>query len=37
MSDWMWVWLSWSQLVVAYSAYLFYLNWRARKAREEDQ
>jgi hypothetical protein len=36
MSDWTWVWLAWSQLVIAYGAYLVYLSWRANKVKDEE-
>ncbi|HET8985186.1 MAG TPA: hypothetical protein VFN03_05460 [Trueperaceae bacterium] len=30
-----WVALAWIELVIVYAGYLWYLNWRARKAEEE--
>lgn len=32
-----WVALAWIELVIAYVGYLWYLNWRARKAEEEQR
>lgn len=31
-----WIAIAWGELIVAYAAYLVYLNWRARKARSTE-
>jgi hypothetical protein len=37
MSQWAWVLVAWSQLVIAYVGYLVYLGWRRRRLLEDDR
>jgi hypothetical protein len=35
MNTWTWVILAWAELIVFYVGYLFYLNWRANRAKDK--
>lgn len=36
LSQWAWVGIAWAELLIAYGGYLLYLNWRARRAGEDE-
>ncbi len=37
MSQWTWVAIAWSQVLLAYGGYLVYLAWRRRRLLEDDR
>ncbi len=37
LSPWAWVAIAWLEVLVAYGAYLVYLNWRERQARAKSK
>lgn len=37
LGHWGWVAIAWAELLIAYGGYLFYLNWRSRRVRDEDE
>jgi len=36
VSNWGWVAAAWIQLVIAYVGYMFYINWRQKRLKDDD-
>ena len=37
LGSWVWVGFAWAELIIAYIAYLLYLNWREQRAKLKDE